>query len=189
MQTMTDKKRTASSYTVGPHEYQPTFLPSGSIGTNGVLLLVRELYTLSFGSRACTSSLGAGGARHSGCAICDECVERLLGVEYVRTDMDSRLIPAKAFLTPLGRNTDAEMVERIRHLRKMLRMKCKMVYEDKAHSSNTVTPDYSNMRRRLRPIKLQALAAAAGMTARACRSADQKLPGCFLHANECTGRP
>ena len=52
---------------------------------NGVLLRVRELYTLRLGSLARTASLGAGGARHSGCAIvemlparCAELVEKWL---------------------------------------------------------------------------------------------------------------
>lgn len=60
---------TESSYTVGPQAYHVTFLPSASSGTNGVLLRVRELYMLSLGRCRAASGVGAGGARHTGCAI------------------------------------------------------------------------------------------------------------------------
>ena len=84
--TITAHRRThtASSYTVGPQAYHPTFFPSLSSGTNSFLLRVNELYTLSFGSSLANPSLGRGGARHSGCTVAIPAARSLAVVLYVR---------------------------------------------------------------------------------------------------------
>lgn len=56
--------RCAISYTVGPHAYQVTCLPSGSRGTKSFFFLVKELYICNGGS---STPGGFAGCSHTGC--------------------------------------------------------------------------------------------------------------------------
>lgn len=73
---------TASSYTVGPQAYHPTFFPSRSSGTNSFLFRVNVLYMLSFGSVFWTDSDGWGGGRHSAWIVAIFAASSLFVVVY-----------------------------------------------------------------------------------------------------------
>lgn len=78
----TQGEHTASSYTVGPQAYHPTFFPSRSSGTNSFLFRVNVLYMLSFGSAFWTDSDGWGGGRHSAWTVAIFAASSLFVVVY-----------------------------------------------------------------------------------------------------------